>query len=936
MRQARLCGSSGLAVAVFLLLPILLPAQEPKPLPGSTECVNCHDSGKSTGKREAGMPPNFDAAALRSSPHAEQECASCHADLASVKEFPHPEKLKPVDCSSCHPDVADEFKNSLHGRVPGAMAKLAPNCKTCHGWHNIRRPSEQGSPTSTFQIPALCGQCHKEGTPVSEARLIPKTDILNNYTDSIHGQALVKMGLTVTAVCTSCHTAHSVLPHTDPKSSIAKDNIVKTCTKCHTQIETVHQKIIRGELWEKQPHSIPACVDCHDPHNIRPPDYYAQGMADADCQRCHGNPTLSATRGGKTVSLYVNRDELQHSRHAKIACAQCHTGTTPSSSDRPCKTVVPKVNCSNCHEQQGTDYAQSTHGQLAAKGSPDAPGCSDCHGSHGVLGRTDIASVTYPRNVPNLCATCHRAGQKAALRYTGKQRDIVENYTESIHGRGLIQAGLTVTANCADCHTAHMELPASDSRSSVNRSNVAKTCAKCHRGIYEQFVQSVHSPTSHPSSKPLPECSDCHTAHSIERTDQADFRLNIMNQCGKCHEAITASYFETYHGKVSKLGGLKTAKCYDCHGAHDVLPVTDPRSHLSRANIVKTCAQCHTNAHRQFAGYLTHATHHDPVRYPMLFWTFWGMTSLLLGTFIISGAHTALWLPRSLQYRRKLIKEHALEGAVYVRRFRTYERNLHLMIVTSFLGLASTGMILKFSYAPWAAWGARLLGGFEVAGWIHRLCALLTFTYFGAHLFDLRRKKLASGLSWFKFLTGPESMLLNRRDWREFVASLKWFLGKGQRPQYGRWTYWEKFDYFAVFWGVAIIGGTGLLLWWPEFFTHLLPGWAINVATTIHSDEALLAVGFIFTVHFFNTHFRPEKFPIDTVIFTGGVPLEEFKQDRPREYEEMVAKGELEANLMPAPVPLAAKLWRRLGFTALGIGLTLIALIVYAVLFAYR
>jgi hypothetical protein len=139
-----------------------------------------------------------------------------------------------------------------------------------------------------------------------------------------------------------------------------------------------------------------------------------------------------------------------------------------------------------------------------------------------------------------------------------------------------------------------------------------------------------------------------------------------------------------------------------------------------------------------------------------------------------------------------------------------------------------------------------------------------------------------------------------------------------------------------VFWGVAVIGGTGLLLWWPTFFTRLLPGWAINVATTIHSDEALLAVGFIFTVHFFNTHFRPEKFPIDTVIFTGGVPLEEFKQDRPREYQEMVQRGELEQNLMPAPIPLAAKLWRRFGFTALGIGLTLIALIVYAMLFAYR
>ena len=96
---------------------------------------------------------------------------------------------------------------------------------------------------------------------------------------------------------------------------------------------------------------------------------------------------------------------------------------------------------------------------------------------------------------------------------------------------------------------------------------------------------------------------------------------------------------------------------------------------------------------------------------------------------------------------------------------------------------------------------------------------------------------------------------------------MKWFVGKGPRPNYGRWTYWEKFDYLAVFWGVAIIGFSGLVLWFPVFFTKFFPGWVINVSQIIHSDEALLAVGFIFTVHFFNTHFRPEAFPMDTVIF---------------------------------------------------------------------
>ena len=135
---------------------------------------------------------------------------------------------------------------------------------------------------------------------------------------------------------------------------------------------------------------------------------------------------------------------------------------------------------------------------------------------------------------------------------------------------------------------------------------------------------------------------------------------------------------------------------------------------------------------------------------------------------------------------------------------------------------------------------------------------------------------------------------------------------------------------------MAVIGSTGLVLWFPTLFTRLLPGWSINIATIIHSDEALLAVAFIFTVHFFNTHFRPEKFPMDTVIFTGGVPLDEFKKDRPREYEELVQSGELERYLVAPPSPHALRAWRIFGTAALTIGILLVGLIVIAVVFGYR
>ena len=140
-----------------------------------------------------------------------------------------------------------------------------------------------------------------------------------------------------------------------------------------------------------------------------------------------------------------------------------------------------------------------------------------------------------------------------------------------------------------------------------------------------------------------------------------DFRLEIMNICGNCHKKYAETYFTTYHGQVSRLGYSKTAKCWDCHGAHDILQVENSASHLSFQNKVETCKKCHEGATRQFAGYFTHATHHEPGKYPFLFWTFWGMTGLLVFTFLIAGIHTILWLPRSLQWRRQLKKNKSME-----------------------------------------------------------------------------------------------------------------------------------------------------------------------------------------------------------------------------------------------------------------------------------
>ena len=625
----------------------------------NSDCLVCHSDRSLSGTVKGKTSSVYvSEEKLTASVHGSLTCISCHTDLEG-KEFPHNEELQRVMCGTCHAREEELHLKSLHGRAIARGDALAPYCRDCHGSHDVLSSKKSNSPTSPLKIPFLCGKCHQEGALVQRQRTIHQDHILENFSESIHGEGLLRKGLIVAPHCASCHTAHSILPHTDPASSISRKNIAGTCAACHAQIEMVHRKVIKGELWEKEEHVLPACVDCHQPHKIRKV-FYDQGMADQDCMRCHERSNLTSSENGR--SLLVVKTEIDRSRHSKVTCSQCHSEVN-ASRIRPCETITKKVDCSSCHAEIGQQYQRSMHGQLMVRNDTNAPTCEECHGTHRVLGKAQPESPTFPTNVPNLCARCHREGKKAAVRYTGNEREVIEHYAESIHGKGLMKSGLTVTAMCTNCHTAHSILPQSDTSSSVNPRNIPETCGRCHHGIEDQFVQSIHAKMTGKTERELPVCSNCHSAHTIRRADEDGFKLDIMTKCGRCHEDIMKTYFDTYHGKVSQLGYTKTAKCYDCHGAHDILRVTDPRSHLSRDNVVGTCRKCHEGASRRFAGYLTHATHHDPKKYPFLFWTFWGMTSLLIGTFVLGGIHTLLWLPRALMMRREMRKAQTAKGA---------------------------------------------------------------------------------------------------------------------------------------------------------------------------------------------------------------------------------------------------------------------------------
>jgi cytochrome b subunit of formate dehydrogenase len=266
---------------------------------------------------------------------------------------------------------------------------------------------------------------------------------------------------------------------------------------------------------------------------------------------------------------------------------------------------------------------------------------------------------------------------------------------------------------------------------------------------------------------------------------------------------------------------------------------------------------------------------------------------------------------------------------VYYVRFTRTERLMHALLFSSFLGLSLTGLPLLFSDRPWAQFFVQAIG-VRTAGYVHRFFAVILIGTFLWHLSLIVERlflKKDFGILW-----GPNSLVPQPRDVREFVGHMRWFLHLGPRPKFDHFTYWQKFDYWAVFWGMAIIGGSGLLLWFPAFFSRFLPGWVFNIATVIHGEEALLAVIFIFTVHFFNENLRPEKFPMDTVMFTGRVTADELRDERPGEWERLREEGSFDALVAPAPSQALYRAGRVIGTTAISLGLVLVALTIYSLL----
>jgi cytochrome b subunit of formate dehydrogenase len=523
---------------------------------------------------------------------------------------------------------------------------------------------------------------------------------------------------------------------------------------------------------------------------------------------------------------------LEASVHDGFGCTSCHEGMEavphPAEVRAAQRGSAP---CQLCHEA-GADLSGSIHAPLD---------CQDCHGSaHEIQSRTDPAAPSSPLKQFQTCGVCHA--------------DRIEGYLGSPHARALLLMGLAGAPSCSSCHGSHSVLPASEPDSTLSRANAPRTCGTCHVFVLDTWKsQSAHGIGWMKDSAEVPVCTSCHPAHSPKPFIARSELIKTPENCGGCHDEKFSTYRDSFHGKATHLGFLTAAICSDCHTAHQNLPADDPDSSVAPAHLQATCGQCHGEVTAAFARIDPHADPSDPDGIPQVHWIWLLMNSLMIAVFGLFGLHDLLWLQRALVgWRRGEFPAQPIASGPHIRRFSRVHIRIHVIVVVTFLTLAATGLPLKHHAAPWAQVLNAVPGAIALTRVIHRLAALATFGYaafYLAHLAHGAFLRRDGGLFW-----GWRSMVPRARDLADLWGNLRYFLYLAPRPRLDRWTYWEKFDFFAVFWGIPVIGASGLLLWFPAFFTHFVPGWVINAAFVVHSDEALLAVGFIFVFHFFHTH----------------------------------------------------------------------------------
>ena len=643
-----------------------------------------------------------------------------------------------------------------------------------------------------------------------------------------------------------------------------------------------------------------------------------RAASDQDCLVCHGDAGMKSASGH---SLHVDGAKFKDSRHGSLGCSDCHIGVKeyphPKAAKLPscsacheepasqlpksihsvlgesadacagchgkahevqaAEKVLPKQ-CATCHEEAVHGYQLGVHAAARKTGDKQAPTCTACHGGpHQILPASDPNSPVSHTRIPGTCAICH--AQKFVMEREGVSTQPYYSYEESVHGKAVV-AGSSKAAVCTDCHGVHEIRTASDAKSSIFKFNVPETCAKCHGAVEAEFIQSIHGQAIAHGNSQAPVCTDCHGIHSIKSRTDPNSPVSARNvaqaTCARCHEGVRLSqefgiegrrattYLASYHGLASRLGSQVVANCASCHGTHSIFPSSDPRSTIYPSNLARTCGQCHPGVTEKFTSAKVHvdAPLSADIGSKAVRWI--RKTYLALIFMVIGGmlAHNFIIWRAKVIARRKL--EHR-----FVTRMPLRFRWQHAALLSSFILLVLTGFALRFP----DSWFASMLSlGERMRHLLHRVAAVVLIGVSIIHLFDLLLTREGRRLARDLFPTVDDV----KGAWQ----NLSYYLGFSNiKPDFPRFNYAEKAEYWALVWGMFVMAGTGVMLWAKVSFGNHLPRWWLDVATAIHYYEAVLATLAIVVWHFYQVFLDPDVYPMNWAWWDGKMTLHHYQEE---------------------------------------------------------
>lgn len=526
---------------------------------------------------------------------------------------------------------------------------------------------------------------------------------------------------------------------------------------------------------------------------------------------------------------------------------------------------IPNSDCLECHRDKdltktgadGKEISVFVDEAILAGSSHKTNTCASCH--------SDIQS-THPDDEiapkPVNCATCHDKPS--------------QSYNDSVHGVAL-KAGKTEAASCKDCHGAHDVIPPNLPSSPLHFSKLAATCGECHPQEAQELEESVHGKALAKGLREAPTCTDCHMEHKIVGLTGRSAKA-AEQMCSKCHasERINTKYslpadrvqtfFESYHGLALQYGSTSVANCASCHGFHRVLPSSDPNSSIHPNHLVETCGKCHPGATENFALAKVHVDMERGAEFGTVVNR--AVRKAYIG--LIVGVIGFMVLHNGLAWGRKIRASLRSKNRNTVRMSKA-QRLQHLGLLVSFILLAVTGFALKYPDS-WLAW---VLGGDEaVRRWTHRISGVVLLALGALHLGYLVVSR--EGRLLFR------DLFPRKQDIADLAANAQYLIGRrATKPRFGRFGYIEKAEYWAVLWGTIIMGVTGLIIWFKIDVTQFLPRWAVDVATTVHYYEAILACLAIVVWHFYHVIFDPDVYPVNWSWWDGKVDDHWYAEEHP-------------------------------------------------------